>query len=116
MVSKDVKMVLFADDTNIFCSSSDLHSLTKVINSEMSKLKLWLDRNKLSLNLSKTRMILFGNHRTNMKLEILVDEINIERVNEIKFLGVMIDDKISWKSQIKHVQTKTQTHYSYGQN
>ena len=59
-----------------------------------------------SLNLSKTRIILFGNQRTNVHLEIQLDGVSIERVNEIKFLGVIIDEKISWKSQIKHVQTK----------
>ena len=35
-----------------------------------------------------------------------IDGVEIERVHEMKFLGVMIDDLISWKSHIKLVQTK----------
>lgn len=69
-VSNNWKMFLFADDTNIFCSGSYPYNLTKVINNELNKQKAQLDRSRLSLNLSKTRLIIFGNYRTNMKLEI----------------------------------------------
>lgn len=41
-VSKVLKLVLFADDTNIFCSGSDLQSLTEVINTELNKLKAFI--------------------------------------------------------------------------
>ena len=77
----------------------------QVITTELSKLKIWLDRNKLSLNLNKT-IILFGKCRTNTHIQIQLNGVNIERVKEIKFLGVTIDDQISWKSHIKHVQAK----------
>ena len=64
-VSNVLKLVLFADDTNIFFSGDDLYQLVEAINFEISKLKLWFDNNKLSLNLSKTKFMLFGNCRTN---------------------------------------------------
>ncbi len=56
-VSKTLKLVLFADDTNIFCSGGDLKELLGRITTEMCKLKMWFDRNKLSLNLSKTKFM-----------------------------------------------------------
>ncbi len=105
-VSKLLKLVLFDDDTNIFGSGSDLQLLMQEINTELIKFKLWFDRNKLSLNLNKTRIMLFGNCRSNTQIQIRLDGVDIERVNEIKFLGVTIDDQVSWKSHIKHVQTK----------
>lgn len=98
--------VLFAVYTNIFCSSSDLETLAQVIINELNKLKAWLDINKLSLNMSKTRVILFDKHETDLHLNTQLDRVSIELVDEIKFLGVIIDDKINWKSQIKHVKTK----------
>ncbi len=59
-VSERLKLVLFADDTNIFCSGDVCH-LQKDITSEMYKLKTWFDKNKLSLNFNKTKCMLFGN-------------------------------------------------------
>ncbi len=105
-VSQVLKLVLFADDTNKFCSGEDLKKLLEEITKEMSKLKVWFDRNKLSLNLNKTKMMLFGNYRINIQVQIQVDGMQIERVNENKFLGVIIDEKINWKPHIKHIQTK----------
>ena len=59
-VSKLLKLVLFADDTNIFCSGDDLAELLKDLTEEIIKLKNWFDYNKLSLNLAKTKIMLFG--------------------------------------------------------
>ena len=72
----------------------------------MCKLKMWFDGNKLSLNLSKTKFMLFGNCNENTQVQLQVDGVDVERVYENKFLGVTIDDKINWKSHIKHVQSK----------
>ena len=60
-VSDVVKCVLFADDTNIFCSERNLTDLQLTLNRELGKLFVWFSVNKLSLNLSKTNYILFLN-------------------------------------------------------
>ena len=105
-VSNVLRLVLFADDTNIFCSGKNLEQLVENIENEMHKLKTWFDKNKLSLNLSKTQLMLFGKHRTKTQMQIKIDGVEIERVHEIKCLGVIIDDTISWKLHIKHIQSK----------
>ena len=105
-VSSLVKCILFADDTNIFCSGENLQQLLDVISSELSKIKKWLDKNKLSLNLNKTKIMLFGNCKIHNQIQVQIDGVNIERVNENKFLGVIIDDKICWKPHIKHIKSK----------
>ena len=105
-VSKICKMVLFADDTNIFCTGSNIEELSELITSELHKLKQWFDRNKLSLNLSKTKIMLFSNSKINTQITMQVDDVEIERVSENKFLGVIIDEKITWKQHIKYVQSK----------
>lgn len=94
-VSKLLKMVLFADDTNTFCSGENLQQLVKDVTKEMNKLKIWFDRNKL-LNLNKTTIMLFGNCNMNIQVNIQIDGVIIARVHENKFLGVIIDDRISW--------------------
>lgn len=105
-VSNILKFVLFADDTNIFCSGDNLQLLLEEITSEMNKLKRWFDRNKLSLNLSKTKIMFFGNHKIKANSTVKIDNVNIERVYEIKFLGVILDHKISWKPHISYVRAK----------
>ena len=105
-VSKLLKLVLFADDTNIFCSGDDLAELLKDLTEEIIKLKNWFDYNKLSLNLAKTKIMLFGYGKRDVQVKMEIDGVEIERVHKIKFLGIMIDDLISWKSHIKLVQTK----------
>lgn len=102
-VSRMLKFVLFADNTNIFCSGNDLKILTQGINIELKKLKTWFDGNKLSLNLNKTKAVFLGNSRTNTQTQIQLDGVNIEIVKEMKFLGVIIDEQLSWKSHIKNV-------------
>ena len=104
-VSNVLRLVLFADDTNIFCSGENL-KLEKIITKEMSKIKTWFDTNKLSLNLSKTKLMLFGNCRKNTEIHININGVEIERVYENKFLGIIIDERFSWKSHITHVQSK----------
>ncbi len=105
-VSRKLKMVVFADDTNIFCSGKNLQELLDLVSSELCKLKWWFDRNKLSLNLAKTKFMIFSNYKIDNKVNLQVDGVAIERVFENKFLGVIIDDKISWKSHIKYICSK----------
>jgi hypothetical protein len=51
--------ILFADDTNIFYSNSCLKSPNKVIQEEVNEVAEWLNVNKLSLNIKKTKYIIF---------------------------------------------------------
>ena len=58
-VSSVAKLILFADDTNLFFSHKDPVYLIELLNQEISKFSQWLITNRLSLNLDKTKFILF---------------------------------------------------------
>ncbi len=60
-VSKVLKMILFADDTNFYCSGKNLEQLLNTVVNELMVFKKWFDDNRLSLNLSKTKFIIFSN-------------------------------------------------------
>ena len=62
-ISKILKFVLFADDTNIFCSGHDAMQLSRDISNELDKLAVWFAVNKLILNVSKTNFMVFGNSK-----------------------------------------------------
>lgn len=105
-ISDVLKLILFADDTNIFCSGTDLKKLAESVNNELSKLNIWFNINKLSLNLTKTTFILFGKRGMKEKINLQVNGVEIERVNEYKVLGVIIDNLLTWKPHVKTLQRK----------
>jgi len=105
-ISQKLKFILFADDTNIIGSGENLQQLLDTITSEFINIKYWLNKNKLSLNLSKTKYMIFGNKKINHHARVQIGGVDIEKVYETKFLGVIINDKICWKSHIKYISTK----------
>ena len=58
-VSDLVEFILFADDTNIFCAEKDLYSLSIMLNNELHKISTWLKANILSINVDKTKFMIF---------------------------------------------------------
>ena len=105
-VSDLLKFVLFADDTNIFCSGNSPVELQVILNQELSKLYVWFSVNKLALNMEKTNYILFRNRPPDFDLNIRINNIKLPRVQSTKFLGIVIDEKINWKSHILAVKGK----------
>ena len=104
---------IFADDTNIFFSSSDPSHLETVLNQELLKTKEWCDINKLSINLKKTNYMIIKSPRKKISDAFTLSLPNIdgsgytlERKNCIKYLGVLLDDTISWKYHISYISSK----------
>ena len=87
-------------------SSSDMNILNKVLEQEANKLIIWFTSNKLILNPSKTNGMLFTNKRHNLNLNLTLDNHCIDMVTEATFLGVVIDNKLSWKAHVKHISSK----------
>ena len=107
-VSKLVDLILFADDTSIFFSHKDINYLNNVLNRELRKLSDWFIVNKLSLNLTKTKFMIFKPRQKarHPDVQLTLNNRCIEQVNETVFLGVILDETLSWKSHISHVANK----------
>ena len=92
---------IFADDTNVFASARDLKSLEQLINTELKKVKLWCDANKLSINFSKTNfMIVKSPRKKDLPVNIKIESEDgttslLERKDRVKYLGVHLDDRHS---------------------
>lgn len=80
VVCKVLKLVLFADDTNILCAHESFNELLGVVTQEIRKLKNWFDRNQLSPNLSKTKFMLFGIGTSFDHVQVHIEGVEIERV------------------------------------
>ena len=104
-----LQLILFADDINVFLSHKDKDCLTKILNAELNKLSIWFRVNRLSWNLKKeNRIIVFKpcQKHTNQTIQLLTNGQKIDQVKEAVFLGVIMDEKLNWKSEISHVANK----------
>ena len=103
------RFILFADDTNIFASHKDKRDLYARVNSELGILSDWFAHSKLTLNYSKTEFIDFSKPAIVSSADISTLRIDgnlIRQVKESKFLGVFIDNDISWRVHIGRVMRK----------
>ena len=105
-VSDIIKFILFADDTNLFKCGDNVEELCTQLSNELSKLLIWFDINKLSLNILKTNFMIFGRVSINSNPVITINDTDIEHVSSTKFLGVLIDEKLSWSLHIDKVKRK----------
>ena len=101
--------LLFADDTSILLSGKNCNDVMNVLNPELSKLSLWFEINKLSLNVQKTNYMLYGNKRKfipHSSFDIVINNMSVTRATEVKFLGIMVDDELKWKAHTSYIATK----------
>ena len=105
-MSKESAPISFADDTNLFFCGKQLSELESHINDELCNISGWLKANKLSLNISKTHIVFNRKKNIDTKLKIHIDNQDIEEVLSTKFLGVIIDSKLTWKQHISHISGK----------
>ena len=77
-------------------------TLTQTINSEMLELSDWFKANKLSLNVKKPNYVIFKPRQTREEfyLNIEINGHKMIRVEEVTFLGVILDENLSWKPHI----------------
>ena len=106
--SEILSIILFADDTNLFFNHKNLDTLQMTMNNELTNIASWLSANKLSLNIKKTHFIIFKSRgkKINQNVSIKIDNQEIEQVKHTKFLGLHIDNELSWKYHIEQVASK----------
>jgi hypothetical protein len=103
--------IMYADDTNLFLSSSNIYELFTTMNKELKHISNWFKCNKLTLNINKTKWTLFHSYAKKRLLptnlpQLYIDEIEIKNDPVTKFLGVYLDENISWNKHINYVSTK----------
>jgi len=106
----DATVKLFADDTNLFVSSQSIDEVTAIANTCISKLNklTWFLANKVSLSLDKTCFSVFGVHENNArcKVQLRLDHVTLKHVNCCKYLGIIIDNNLTWLEHIDNVYNK----------
>ena len=121
-----LELILFADDTTLLFSHQDIVSQNDIINNELQEICNWFQANKLSVNASKTNYMVLGTHHSTrkfidinqdidiltdsessdsrdvetVKLNVKLDGVSLNRVSSTKFLGVIIEENLTWKNHI----------------
>ena len=104
MVSSLFMPILFADDTNLFCTNDKLDILVSEINVELVNIHTWVRVNKLSLNIEKTNFMLFTPNGFSRNMNCInIDGHRIEEVTQTKFLGVILDNKLNWHAHCEYI-------------
>ena len=96
--SNVLSFILFADDTSVFFSPQNPDTLLNTVNSELKCIHEWICCNKLSLNVQKTQSMLFSNSISTLPGNLSLMNTPIDLVESTKFLGLFIDNKLSWKN------------------
>ena len=101
---------MYADDTSVTCSGEDIYDLCNDLKAEIDNITEWLRQNKLSLNTAKMEYMVVGHKRqTNHipgPLEVNVNGEPIKRAQKVKYLGVMVDENLTWNEQYKNIKGK----------
>ena len=102
------KIRLFADDTCILYSGKCIHRLIEVAESELISMSDWFKINFLAINVKKSNFMIIRSKQKKLpeKLKIKFDNQTIDECSFCKYLGVIIDNHISWKKHIEKVCSK----------
>ena len=106
--------IMFADDTSVFISNSNLTTMYQRANEDLNSIYNWLSANKLSINFTKTKYVMFRTLRSKpppSNLSLSVHGKKIERVSEINFLGITYNENLSWKKHMLKILGKIRSSY-----
>ena len=102
---KNCKYYLYADDTIIYTTGS-LVDCTDRLNIDLQTFKKWCNRNKLTLNIKKTKYTIFGlKSQTRRKLnhEMFIEGTKIDRVQTYKYLGITLDMHLNYNKHLENI-------------
>ena len=118
MSSQKLNFILYADDTTLtfplcsftHCDDFTTDSVSDAINRELTAISNWLSVNRLSLNSSKTKFMVFHNYQKIMCDDdipkLIINDSVIERVREFSFLGLTINESLNWNSNCSKLAYK----------
>lgn len=106
------EMLLYADDTTLIAPlcATNFQALTPNINLELTKIYDWLCLNRLSLNIRKTKYIIFHYPQRHINSsdspELRIANTSIERVKDFNFLGLTVSETLSWQPHVSKICNK----------
>ena len=97
-------MILF-----LYCTAPSSGELEEKLNDDLSRIRLWLNRHKLTLNVSKSKFTLIGGSRRLKSfgsITLKIEEEEIEQVTSYKYLGVKINETFTWSDHVESIRKR----------
>ena len=109
-VVKHCSVFHYADDTNLLLIDKSLKKIISRVNHDLSLITDWLKANKISLNTSKTKVLIYKPKNTNInkQLNFRISGQKIEVTDKIKYLGLHLQDSLEWDNHLKVIIKKLQ--------
>ena len=102
-------ILMYADDTVLFFANPDISVIQEKLNDDLSLMGTWLRDNCLFLNTSKTESMVFGTHARLARVcefNITINGCPIKRVTKFRYLGILFDECITWKTHVQSILSK----------
>ena len=103
-------VTMYADDTSTSCEVISVHDITVKVIPDLVKLCDWLKSNKLSLNMIKTEFMIIESTHNVLQfgdlIAIRIDDQLIKLVAHVKYLGIIVDDRLTWKEHVDYISKK----------
>lgn len=112
-VVKDACINLFADDTLVWIECEDIEEGMRMLNNDLERISKYLKSLKLKLNTLKTKYMIVGNSNVSGVSDVVIDGCTIEKVTTMKYLGVIIDDKLDFNANTEYVEKKLSKKISF---
>lgn len=106
-----IQLVLYADDTTIGISTSSADELSLIGNNLLNNFQTWCSSNRLLVNPLKTHYLVFHKRRLVPDLSFQLNDQNLSKQENCKFLGLIIDEQLTWSAHIEHVAGKLNSAY-----
>ena len=104
-------LVTKADDITMFCSDKNICAVRDMMTEDLGSIYVWLKNNQLILNWDKTKAMCFSYSSHNQidphilptNIFISIDGHDIGFVDEFRLLGVTVDNKLTFDTQIRNI-------------
>ena len=95
---------MYANDTTLYWDIKDVPNYENVLNVELCKITNWLAANKLSLNVGKTKFMVFHSDKKKVVYpKLRINHIEIEHANYLNFLGLQLNHNFNWNKHVNYV-------------
>ena len=95
----------------LYITGKNIFEMVNIINNELKNVQKWLNNNYLSINTEKSKFIIIGNQKmifnvNSNEINVKINNVHLQRVENIKYLGIIIDQNLNFKQHVKYIQNK----------
>ena len=107
-LNQAIKVHHFADDTSLLHFSKSITKLNKYVHLDMKNLTVWLNANKISLNVQKTELVIFKHQRKKIDSEVKIklSRKQLYPTDSVKYLVVRTDENLNCKHHVSDIAIK----------